>query len=132
MQKIRVLVVDDHPVVREGVHALLSLQEDIEVVGEAVDGQDGIEKVLRFSPDVALMDIVMPVMSGLEATKRICKECPQTKVLMLTQYADEENIVRSEQLGAYGFIPKSAASSQLLDGIRGVSRGERLKRPVAL
>jgi DNA-binding NarL/FixJ family response regulator len=91
-----------------------------------------VEKTLHLSPDVVLMDIVMPVMNGLEATKHICKERPQTKVLMLTQYADEENVVRSEQLGAHGFIPKSAASSQLLEGIRGVSRGERLKRPPAM
>jgi DNA-binding NarL/FixJ family response regulator len=131
-KRIKVLIVDDHTVVRDGIRALLTLQKDISVVGEAVDGKEAVEKVLQLSPDVVLMDIVMPVMNGLEATKHICKEYPQTKVLMLTQYADEENIVMSEQFGAYGFIPKSAASSQLLDGIRGVSRGERFKRPVAL
>jgi len=131
-KRIKVLIVDDHTVVRDGIRALLALQKDILVVGEAVNGKEAVEKALQLSPDVVLMDIVMPVMNGLEATKNICKECPQTKVLILTQYADEENIVRSEQLGAYGFIPKSAASSQLLDGIRGVSRGERFKRPVVL
>ena len=131
-KRIKVLIVDDHTVVRDGIRALLTLQKDISVVGEAVNGKEAVEKVLQLSPDVVLMDIVMPVMNGLEATKHICKECPQTKVLMLTQYADEENIVRSEQLGAYGFIPKNAASSKLLDGIRGVSRGERFKRPFAL
>ena len=132
IKRIKVLIVDDHTVVRDGIRALLSLQKDISVVGEAMNGKEAVEKTLQLSPDVVLMDIVMPVMNGLEATKQLCKECPQTKVLMLTQYADEENIVRSEQLGAYGFIPKSAASSQLLDGIRGVSRGERFKRPLAL
>jgi DNA-binding NarL/FixJ family response regulator len=130
-KRIKVFIVDDHTVVRDGIRALLTLQKDISVVGEAVNGKEAVEKVLQLSPDVVLMDIVMPVMNGLEATKHICKECPQTKVLMLTQYADEENIIMSEQLGAYGFIPKSAASSQLLDGIRGVSRGERFKRPLA-
>jgi len=129
-KRIKVLIVDDHTVVRDGIRALLTLQKDISVVGEAVDGKDALEKALQLSPDVVLMDIVMPVMNGLEATKHICKERPQTKVVMLTQYADEENIIRSEQLGAYGFIPKSAASSQLLDGIRGVSRGERFIRPL--
>ena len=131
-RRIKVLIVDDHTVIRDGIRALLTLQKDISVVGEAVDGKEAVEKVLELSPDVVLMDIVMPVMNGLEATKHICKECPQTKVLMLTQYADEENIVRSEQLGAYGFIHKSAASSQLLEGIRGVSRWERLNRPLAV
>lgn len=131
-KRIKVLIVDDHTVIRDGIRALLTLQKDISVIGEAMNGKEAVEKVLRLSPDVVLMDIVMPVMNGLDATKQICQDCPQTKVLMLTQYADEENIIMSEQLGAYGFIPKSAASSQLLDGIRGVSAGERLKRPVAL
>lgn len=131
-KRIKVLIVDDHTVVREGIRALLTLQKDIFVIGEAVNGKEAVEKTLQLSPDVILMDIVMPVMNGLEATKHICKQCPQTKVLMLTQYADEENIVMSEQVGAFGFIPKSAASSQLLNGIREVSRGERFKRPIAL
>jgi len=131
-KRIKVLIVDDHTVVRDGIRALLTLQKDISVVGEAVNGKEAVEKALQLSPDVILMDIVMPVMNGLEATKHICKECSQTKVLMLTQYADEENIVMSEQVGACGFIPKSAASSQLLDGIRGVTRGERLKRSLAM
>jgi len=131
-KRIKVLIVDDHTVVRDGIRALLSLQKDISVVGEAVNGKEAVDKTLQLSPDVILMDIVMPVMNGLEAAKHICKDCPQTKVLMLTQYADEENIVMSEQVGAYGFIPKSAASSQLLEGIRGVSRGERFKRSLTL
>jgi DNA-binding NarL/FixJ family response regulator len=131
-KRIKVLIADDHTVVRDGIRALLTLQKDISVIGEAVNGKEAVEKTLQLSPDVILMDIVMPVMNGLEAAKHICKQCPQTKVLMLTQYADEENIVMSEQVGAYGFIPKSAASSQLLDGIRGVNRGERFKRPLAL
>jgi DNA-binding NarL/FixJ family response regulator len=131
-KRIKVFIVDDHAVVRDGICALLSLQKDISVVGEAVNGKEAVEKVLQLSPDVVLMDIVMPVMNGLEATKHICKECPQTKVLMLTQYADEENISMSEQVGAYGFIPKSAASSKLLEGIRRVSQGERFQRPFAL
>jgi DNA-binding NarL/FixJ family response regulator len=127
-KRIKVFIVDDHAVVRDGIRALLGLQKDISVVGEAVNGKEAVEKVLQLSPDVVLMDIVMPVMNGLEATKQISKECPQTKVLMLTQYADEENISMSEQVGAYGFIPKSAASSKLLESIRGVSQGGRFQR----
>jgi DNA-binding NarL/FixJ family response regulator len=129
-QRIRVLIVDDHTVVRDGIHAVLRLQKDMEVVGEAVDGKDGLEKATQLNPDVVIMDIVMPVMNGLQATERICKECPDTKVLMLTQYDDEENIATAEKIGAYGFIPKRAASSQLISSIRAVYAGQHLPRPV--
>jgi len=121
--KIKVLVVDDHAVVREGIRALLSLQRDIEVVDEAVDGEDAIKKVLQLFPDVVLMDIVMPVMNGLDATKRISKECPQAKVLILTQYDEQENMFVAKQSGAYGFIPKKAAASELITGIRTIGTG---------
>ena len=122
-RKIKVLVADDHTMVRNGICAVLALQKDVELVGEAADGQDALEKVLRFAPNVALMDIVMPVMSGLEATKQITKECPQTKVLILTQYDEEENMQVARKAGAYGFIPKRAASSELMTGIRAVNSG---------
>ena len=121
---IRVLVIDDHTMVRAGICALLALQKDMEVVGEAVDGQDAVEKVLRLSPDVALMDIVMPNLSGIEATKRISRDCPQTKVLILTQYDEEENMIVAKQSGAFGFIPKKAASSDLITGVRFVNQGK--------
>ncbi len=131
LRRIKVLVVDDHAVVREGVCALLSLQKDIEVIGEAVDGRDAIEKVHRLMPNVAVMDIVMPVMSGLEATKRITAEHPDTKVLILTQYDEEENMFVAKQVGAYGFIAKNAASSDLLTGIRTVGEGRYFPRSFA-
>jgi DNA-binding NarL/FixJ family response regulator len=121
---IRVLVVDDHTMIREGIGAVLALHKDIEVVGEAVNGQDAYEKAIRLMPNVALMDIVMPVMSGLEATKRIVKECPQTKILVLTQYDEEENMLVARHAGAYGFIPKKAASGELVTGIRSVNAGK--------
>jgi len=123
-RKIKVLVADDHTMVRNGICAVLALQKDVELVGEAADGQDALEKVLRFVPNVVLMDIVMPVMSGLEATKQISKECPQTKVLILTQYDEEENMRVARKAGAYGFIPKRAASSELITGIRTVNAGK--------
>lgn len=122
--KIKVLVVDDHTMVRNGICAVLALQEDVQLVGEAADGQDALDKVLRFAPNVALMDIVMPVMSGLEATKQISKEYPHTKVLILTQYDEEENMLVARKAGAYGFIPKRAASSELITGIRTVNAGK--------
>jgi DNA-binding NarL/FixJ family response regulator len=130
-RRIKVLVVDDHAVVREGIGALLSLQKDMEVVGEAVDGRDAIDKVQHLMPNVAVMDIIMPVMSGLEATKRITDEYPETKVLILTQYDEDENMFVAKQVGAYGFIAKSAASSDLLTGIRTVGEGRYFPRSFA-
>jgi len=130
-RKIRVLVVDDHTMVRTGICSVVSLQKDMEVVGEATDGQDAFDKVLRLLPHVALVDIVMPVMSGIEATKLISKECPETKVLILTQYDEEENMFVAKQVGAYGFIAKSAASSDLLTGIRTVGEGRYFPKSFA-
>jgi len=121
---IRVLVVDDHTMVRDGICAVLSLQKDIEVIGEAINGQEALEKVQRLLPDVVLMDIVMPVMSGLEATKRISMEYPQIKVLILTQYDEEENMVVAKDTGAYGFVAKRAASSELVTALRTVWAGK--------
>jgi len=129
-KRIKVLIVDDHSVVRDGVRAVLMLQKDIEVVGEAVNGKDAVEKTGQLLPDVVVMDIVMPVMDGLEATKQIYKEYPQIRVVMLSQYDDEENVAAAEQIGAYGFIPKRAASSQLINGIKTIYyMGEHLQRP---
>ncbi|RLC68638.1 MAG: hypothetical protein DRH97_02490 [Chloroflexi bacterium] len=131
LRRIKVLVVDDHAVVREGICALLSLQKDMEVIGEAADGRDAIDKVQRLTPNVAVMDVVMPVMSGLEATKQITKKWPETKVLILTQYDEEENMFVAKQVGAYGFVAKSAASSDLLTGIRTVGEGRYFPRSFA-
>lgn len=124
-RRIRVLVADDHTMVRDGIRAVLALQRDIQVVGDAVNGREALEKTVELSPDVVLMDIVMPMMNGLDATRQICMQCPQAKVLMLTQYDDEENVLASSQVGALGFIPKTAASSLLLTGIRSVSQGKQ-------
>jgi DNA-binding NarL/FixJ family response regulator len=131
LKRIKVLVVDDHAVVREGICALLGLQKDMEVIGEAVDGRDAIDKVQRLMPNVAVMDIIMPVMSGLEATKRITEEYPETKVLILTQYDEEENMFVAKQVGACGFIAKNAASTDLLTGIRTVGEGRYFPRSFA-
>jgi len=122
-RKIRVLVADDHTMVRDGICAVLMLQRDLDIVGEAVNGKEAVEKAFRLLPDVALMDIVMPAMNGLEATRQICTQCPQTKVLILTQYDEQENMLVASQAGAYGFIPKKAASEQLITGIRTVHGG---------
>jgi len=120
---IKILVVDDHTMIRTGISAVIALQKDMEVISEAVNGQDAVDKVMRFSPHVALVDIFMPVMSGIEATKLISEKYPETKVLILTQYDEEENMIVAKQSGAFGFIPKKAASSDLIRGIRYVSQG---------
>ncbi|MFC1901720.1 response regulator [Chloroflexota bacterium] len=124
-KKIRILIVDDHAVVRDGIRSVLSLQRDMQVVGEAVNGKEALDKTGELLPDVVVMDIVMPVMNGLDAAKEICQKFKSAKVLMLTQYDDEENVLASRKLGAMGFIPKAAASSRLLTGIRSVARGDQ-------
>ncbi|OGO22470.1 MAG: DNA-binding response regulator [Chloroflexi bacterium RBG_16_50_9] len=129
MQKIRVLVVDDHTIVRDGICALLALAGDIEVVGEAANGSEALNKVKELSPDVVLMDIAMPIMGGLEATRRIHKEFPKTKVLVLTQYDDKEYVFPVIESGASGFISKAGASSELVSGIRAVYQGDSYLSP---
>ena len=131
MEKIRVLVVDDHTIVRDGVCALLALATDIEVVGEAANGMEALEKVRHLSPDVVLMDIAMPIMDGLEATRRIHKEFPKVKVLVLTQYDEKDYILPIIEVGAQGFITKMSASSELASGIRAVHHGDSFLSPSA-
>lgn len=129
MQKIRVLVVDDHTIVRDGICALLALAGDIEVVGEAANGRDALEMVKKLSPDVVLMDIAMPIMNGVEATRRIKKEFPDVKVLALTQHDDKEFVYPLLEAGARGFLSKAAASSELTSAIRYVHQGESFLSP---
>jgi DNA-binding NarL/FixJ family response regulator len=124
-KKIRVLIVDDHAVVRDGIRSVLALQRDMQVVGEAVNGKEALDKTAEFLPDVVVMDIVMPIMNGLDAAREICQKYKTAKVLMLTQYDEQENVLASRQAGAVGFIPKAAASSRLLTGIRSVARGDQ-------
>ena len=122
MGKIRVLVTDDHTIVRDGICALLDLTGDIEVVGEAADGREALEKVAELAPDVVLMDITMPVMGGLEATRVLREEFPDVKILALTQYDDKEYVFPIIEAGACGFISKTSASSDLSLAIRSVHR----------
>jgi len=129
MQKIRVLVVDDHTIVRDGICALLGLAGDMEVVGEAANGREALEMAGKLTPDVVLMDMAMPVMGGLEATRRIHKEFPKVKVLALTQYDDRAYVFPVIEAGASGFISKTAASSELASGIRSVHRGDSFLSP---
>jgi DNA-binding NarL/FixJ family response regulator len=123
MSKIRVLIADDHAIVREGVRALLKLADDIEVVGEATNGQEAIEAARALSPDVILMDIAMPGLGGLEATLEIRKENPAAKILVLTQYEDREYIRRFLKAGVSGYVLKKSAGADLGATIRAVNRG---------
>lgn len=122
--RISVVVADDHAVVRDGIRALLNLHRDIAIIGEAVDGKEAVEKVLSLSPDVVLMDIMMPHMNGLEAAKHISRKTEKSRVLMLSQYDDEENVQASGEVGALGFISKRDASSRLVKAIRAAGQGQ--------
>jgi DNA-binding NarL/FixJ family response regulator len=123
LDKIRVLIVDDHAILREGIRALLALQKDIEVIGEAGDGQEAIEQVRKLKPDVVLMDIAMPRLGGLEATTEITRGQTKTKVLVLTQYDSKEYILRFLKAGAAGYILKKALGTELAAAIRTVHEG---------
>jgi two-component system response regulator NreC len=131
MQKIKVLIVDDHTLVRDGIRALLALVADTKVVGEAANGKEALETVKRLAPDVVLMDLAMPIMSGLEATRRIRKRFPGIKVLALTQYEDREYIIPTIEAGARGFISKTAAFSELASAIQAVYQGGSFLSPIA-
>lgn len=131
MDKIKVLLVDDHAIMRDGIRALLSLHDDIEIVGEASEGKEAIEKERELAPDVVIMDIAMPVMDGLEATRRIMKQNPKAKVLALTQYDNKEYVLSAIKAGCTGYVPKRALSSELLSAIRAVYRGDSFLYPSA-
>jgi two-component system response regulator DegU len=123
MATIRVLLVDDHAVLRDGLRSLLSLQEDIEVVAEAGDGQEAIVCAGQYRPDVVVMDIAMPHMNGLEATRQILARYPGTRVLVLSQHDDERYVLPCCQVGASGYLLKSAAADELVKAIRIIGAG---------
>ncbi len=131
MSKIKVMLVDDHALFRQGMRALLQSSSDIEIVGEATNGKEAIEKVSQLSPEVVLMDIAMPVMGGVEATRRIRKDNPEIGVLVLTQYEDSEYILSMLKAGAKGYIAKTATATELVAAIRAVNKGESFLYPSA-
>ncbi len=120
----RVLLVDDHDMIRRGLRRVLGTQPDLEVVGEASDGREAIELTRRLRPDVVLMDIRMPVMDGLEATRRIKAEMPGVCVLVVTSYEEPEYLLEAIEAGAAGYVPKGEPASRLVDAIRGSLGGE--------
>ncbi len=120
---IRVLLADDHTLFREGVRALFASEPDIEVVGEAADGAEAVRRTEELEPDVVVMDIMMPVMNGIEATERICAAHPNTKVLVLSMYDDEEYVQRLLAAGASGCMLKRSTSDELVKAVREVVAG---------
>jgi two-component system NarL family response regulator len=124
--KLRVVVADDHPVVREGVVAIINRQPDMTVVAEAADGQAAVAAAVTERPDVILLDLRMPRLSGLEATREIRRAIPKARILVLTTYDGDEDIFRALQEGAMGYLLKDLASRELLDAIRAVAGGQRV------
>jgi DNA-binding NarL/FixJ family response regulator len=121
---LRVLIADDHGIVRSGVKLLLDRQPDIEVVAEAEDGVEAVEKVIEHRPDVAVLDVSMPRMTGLQATHEIKQQVPDTQVLILSMHDDERYLFEALRAGAAGYVLKRAADQDLVDAVRAAGRGE--------
>jgi len=124
--KTRLMIVDDHEVVRMGLKAALEVEDDFNVVAEAGNGRDAIDKARAHQPDIVLMDVRMDGMDGIEACREIRNELPATKVLMLTSFAEEETVVAAVLAGAAGYVLKNVARARLLEALRSVARGESL------
>ncbi|MBP6471826.1 MAG: response regulator transcription factor [Chloroflexi bacterium] len=129
---IRVLITDDHLVVREGLQLILSMEEDMAVVGEAVDGETAVRLAGELQPDVVLMDLRMPGMGGLEAISRILAEWPDMAIVILTTYNEDDLMLRGLQAGARGFLLKDTGRQTLFNTIRAAARGETLMQPEIL
>ncbi len=129
MSRIKVLLAEDHTIVRKGIRSLLDDEPEIEVVGEAADGREAVEKVERFSPDVVLMDVSMPTLNGLEASRQIIKRFSTVKVLILTMHTNEEYVLQFLRAGASGYLLKQSAPTELVSAIQAVYRGDSFLSP---
>ena len=129
MGKIKILIADDHAVVREGTRRILEQEQDLEVVAEASDGEDAVRQATSFKPDVAIIDIAMPKLDGIEATKQIKVLCPAITVLILSAYDDDQFIFSLLEAGAAGYLLKSVHGRELVDAVRAVYAGESVLHP---
>jgi DNA-binding NarL/FixJ family response regulator len=129
-KKIKVLIAEDHAIVRQGLKILIRADPDMEVSGEAADGRQALQMAEKTQPDVVVMDVAMPLMNGLEATKKIVRQQPRSKVLVLSSYSDDESVQRLVQAGASGYLTKHSASTDLLEAIRQVNRGNSYFSPM--
>ncbi len=129
MKMIRVLIVDDQLLLRQGLQTLLELESDLEIVGQAGDGQAALALVETKNPDVVLMDVRMPRLNGVQATKEIRENFPQTQVIILTTFDDDEYVFEGLRAGAMGYLLKDVSAEELTDAIRRVARGEALIQP---
>jgi len=130
MKQITVFLSDDHTIFREGLRLLLQADEDIEIVGEASNGHQTVAEVVRLKPDVVLMDLAMPLLNGIEATRRITIKAPSVKVLVLSSYRDEQHVQQAVGAGATGYVMKETASQELLHAIREVRNGNAFFSPL--
>ncbi|MFI3913353.1 response regulator transcription factor [Carnobacterium maltaromaticum] len=126
---IKVLLIDDHEMVRLGVSAYLSIQEDIEVIGEAENGQIGYEKALELRPDVIMMDLVMDVMDGIESTKAILKDWPEARIIIVTSFIDDEKVYPALEAGASSYMLKTSRAGEIANAIRSTYAGESILEP---
>jgi len=129
LDKVKILIADDHAVVREGTRQILEHEQDLEVVAEAGDGEEAVRLATSFKPDVAIIDIAMPKVDGIEATGQIKALCPATAVLILTAYEDEQFIFSLLEAGAAGYLLKSVRGRELVDAVRAVYAGESVLHP---
>jgi DNA-binding NarL/FixJ family response regulator len=129
MEKIKVLLADDHTVLRQGLRALLDVETDITIVGEAGTGRQAVRLALKLQPDVVVMDIAMPLLNGLEATRQILKEVPATRVLILSSYSDDEYVHQVIEAGAAGYLLKQTAAADLIRAIREAKKGSAFFSP---
>ncbi|OGW33090.1 MAG: DNA-binding response regulator [Nitrospirae bacterium GWC2_42_7] len=121
---IRIFIVDDHSIVREGLCSLLDIHDNVIVVGDASDGRQAVSLIQQIMPDMVIMDIALPGLNGIEATRQICRKCPSTKVIMLSMFCTSEHIFRAFQAGASGYLLKESAGSELLKAILIVHSGK--------
>ena len=130
MQTIRVLIADDHAVVREGTRRILEQEEDLRVVAEASNGEEAVRQALSFEPDVAIIDVAMPRLDGIEATKQIKARCPKITVLILSAYDDDQFVFSLLEAGAAGYLLKTIPGRELVDAVRAVYAGESVLHPL--